>query len=45
MDTTAFTMKKKTGKLPILTEGAGTVKASVARIIELQEQNHSYIRP
>ncbi len=38
-------MKKKTGKLPILSEGVGTVKAGVARIMELQEQGYSYIRP
>ena len=36
---------KKTGKLPMLTEGVGTVKAGVARIIELQEEGYSYIRP
>ena len=36
---------KKTGKAPVLTEGVQTVKAGVARIIELQEENYSYIRP
>lgn len=35
---------KKTGKKPILTEGVSIVPAGVARIIELQEQNYSYIR-
>jgi len=38
-------MKKKLGHLPKLTEGVGTVKAGVARILELQEQGYSYIRP
>jgi len=38
-------MKKKTGKSPVLSEGVGTVKAGVARIMELQEQGYSYIRP
>ena len=38
-------IKKKTGHLPKLTEGVGTVKAGVARILELQEQGYAYIRP
>jgi len=38
-------MKKKSGKLPVLSEGVGTVTAGVARIMELQEQGYSYIRP
>ena len=38
-------MSKKLGHLPKLTEGVGTVKAGVARIMELQEQGYSYIRP
>ena len=38
-------VKKKTGKLPKLLEGVGTVSAGVARIMELQEQGYSYIRP
>ncbi len=38
-------MKKKTGKMPVLSEGVGTVTAGVARIMELQEQGYSYIRP
>jgi len=36
---------KKTGHYPTLTEGVGSVKAGVARIIELQEEGYSYIRP
>ena len=36
---------KKSGKEPQLTEGVEIVKAGVARFIELQEQNYSYIRP
>jgi intracellular sulfur oxidation DsrE/DsrF family protein len=42
------TMKKvtkKTGKKPVLLEGVGTVNAGVARIMELQEQGYSYLRP
>lgn len=38
-------IKKKTGNLPKLTEGVGSVKAGVARIMELQEQGYSYVRP
>ncbi len=38
-------MAKKTGKQPELIEGVGTVPAGAARIIELQEQDYSYIRP
>jgi len=38
-------VKKKKGKMPKLAEGVGTVQAGVARIIELQEQGYSYIRP
>lgn len=36
---------KKSGKKPELTEGVQIVKAGVARIVELQEENYSYIRP
>ncbi|WP_455375569.1 DsrE family protein [Kaarinaea lacus] len=38
-------IEKKTGKKPQLTEGVGTVKAGVARIMALQEQGYSYLRP
>ncbi len=38
-------VKAKKGHLPKLAEGVGTTKAGVARIIELQEQGYSYIRP
>jgi len=38
-------VKRKTGKMPVLLEGVGKVKAGVARIIELQEQGYAYIRP
>ncbi len=44
----ANTMKKitkKKGKKPALLEGVGIVPAGVARIIELQEQGYSYVRP
>ncbi|MBI1424043.1 MAG: hypothetical protein GC149_11295 [Gammaproteobacteria bacterium] len=38
-------IKRRTGKEPVLTEGVKIVPAGVARIIELQEQGYSYIRP
>ncbi len=38
-------VKRKTGKMPVLLEGVGQVKAGVARIMELQEQGYAYIRP
>lgn len=38
-------IKAKKGKLPKLSEGVTTVKAGVARIMELQEEGYSYIRP
>ena len=38
-------IKEKTGVDPILTKGVTTVKAGVGRIVELQEQGYSYIRP
>ncbi len=44
-ENTMAKITKKTGKTPILTEGVQKVKAGVARIIELQEENYSYIRP
>ncbi len=42
------TMKKvarKKGKMPVLVEGVKVVQAGVLRIMELQEQGYSYIRP
>lgn len=44
-ENTMAKITKKTGKAPVLTEGVQKVKAGVARIIELQEENYSYIRP
>jgi len=38
-------VKAKTGHLPKLTEGVGSVKAGVSRIMELQEEGYSYVRP
>ena len=38
-------IKAKKGHLPKLSEGVGTVKAGVARIMELQEEGYSYVRP
>lgn len=37
--------EKKSGEKVILLEGVGKVQAGVARIIELQEEGYSYIRP
>jgi len=42
---TMMKMKKKTGKLPVLTEGVKVVPAGVAQIIELQNKGYNYIRP
>lgn len=42
------TIKKitaKTGKEPVLVEGVKVVPAGVLRIMELQEQGYSYLRP
>jgi uncharacterized protein len=42
------TMKKverKTGKMPVLTEGVGTVDSGIARIVALEEEGYAYIRP
>ena len=38
-------VSKKTGKMPVLLEGVQQVPAGVARIMELQEQGYSYVRP
>ena len=38
-------VEKKKGKMPALTDGVQTVTAGVARIMELQEDGYSYIRP
>ncbi len=38
-------IEKKKGKKPDLVEGVGTVNAGVARIMELQEQGYTYLRP
>ncbi len=38
-------VEKKTGKKPVLTEGVQIVPTGVARIMELQEQGYSYVRP
>lgn len=38
-------IKRKTGKSPILTDGVGMTRAGVARIMELQEEGYSYLRP
>lgn len=38
-------IEKKDGKAVVLSEGVRVVPAGVARIVELQEQGYSYIRP
>ena len=38
-------IEKKTGKKPVLTDGVKVVPGGVIRIMELQEQGYSYIRP
>jgi intracellular sulfur oxidation DsrE/DsrF family protein len=38
-------IEKKTGKMPVLTDGVKIVPAGVARIVELQEQGYAYIKP
>lgn len=38
-------IKKKTGSLPKLQDGVETTPSGVVRIMELQEQGYSYIRP
>lgn len=42
---TINTIYETTGKKPEVIDGVGNVKTGVARIIELQEQGWSYIRP
>ena len=38
-------MAKKSGKMPKLSEGVNVVPGGVLRIMELQQQGYSYIRP
>ncbi len=38
-------VEKKQGKPVVLADGVGVVKAGVMRIMELQEQGYSYVRP
>ena len=38
-------VEKKTGKKPQLVDGVGVVNAGVARIMTLQEEGYSYLRP
>ncbi len=42
---TMMAMEKKTGHKVVLLKGVGVVPSGVARIMELQEQGYSYIRP
>jgi uncharacterized protein len=44
-ENTMNTIKKKTGADPILTQGVTVVPAGVARIVQLQEEGYTYIRP
>lgn len=38
-------IKRKTGKMPVLTKAVRKVQAGIGRIVELQEQGYAYIRP
>ena len=38
-------MAKKTGKMPVLLEGVQRVPAGIVRVMELQEEGYSYVRP
>lgn len=38
-------IKRKSGHFPVLTDGVIKVKAGVARIVELEEEGYSYVRP
>ncbi|MHB8453841.1 MAG: DsrE family protein [Acidiferrobacterales bacterium] len=38
-------MEKKTGHKVILLKGVGVVPSGITRIVELQEQGYSYVRP
>ena len=38
-------IQKKTGKMPMLTDGVKVVPAGIAAIVELEEKGYSYIRP
>jgi intracellular sulfur oxidation DsrE/DsrF family protein len=42
---TMHSIEEKTGKPVTLVEGVQIVKAGVVRIMELQEQGYSYVRP
>ena len=42
---TMDTIHETTGKRPVVIEGVGNVQTGVARIIELQEEGWSYVRP
>ncbi len=38
-------IRRRTGRIPRLIEGVGIVPMGVARVVELEEQGYSYIRP
>jgi len=38
-------IRRRTGKTPRLIDGVDTVPIGIARVVELQEQGYSYIRP
>ena len=42
---TMAAMERKTGKMPVLLEGVQQVDAGIIRVMELQEQGYSYVRP
>jgi intracellular sulfur oxidation DsrE/DsrF family protein len=42
---TMAAIERKTGKKPVLLEGVQRVDAGIIRVMELQEQGYSYVRP
>ena len=42
---TMKTIKRKTGKTPVMIKGVGVVTAGLSRLIELQEQGYAYVKP
>lgn len=42
---TMHMIKRRKGKLPRMVEGIQVVPSGVAKVVELQEQGYSYIRP
>lgn len=43
--TTMAAIERKTGKAPILLDGVQQVDAGIIRVMDLQEEGYSYVRP